>query len=188
MGARSSAISRVGGDGIVLFPHMPQIRCHILLRFQSEFDISYFKNAFVLTSDEKQVLASSEDHPLSHIDPIRHPAQPDALISMLVRIRVEYRKEHLPHWASMRFESRRNPEQIAQPLWSRDMQMFNLLKRQPDIRIMDNDLQKWRQQIVTIAPLTEGLSRKAPLQGGLRTLRLLQECHSFCRLMVTELV
>jgi hypothetical protein len=107
---------------------------------------------------------------------------------MPVRIRIEYREEHLPHWASMRFESRRDPEQIAQPLWRRDMQTLNLLKRKPDIRIMDNNLKHWRQQIVAITPLSEGLSREAPCTGGLRTLRLLQECHSPCRLLVAELL
>ena len=68
------------------------------------------------------------------------------------------------------------------------MQMFNLLKWEPDILIVDNDLKKWRQQLVAIAPLSEGLSREAPLKGGLGTLRLVQECHSLCRLMVAELV
>ena len=68
------------------------------------------------------------------------------------------------------------------------MQKFNLLKWEPDILIVDNDLKKWRQQIVAIAPLSEGLSREAPFQGRLGTLRLVQECHSLCRLMVAELV
>jgi hypothetical protein len=68
------------------------------------------------------------------------------------------------------------------------MQRFNLLKWQPDILIVDHDLKKWRQQIVAITPLSEGLPRKAPFQGGLGTLRLVQECHSLCRLTVVELV
>jgi hypothetical protein len=53
---------------------------------------------------------------------------------------------------------------------------------------VDNDFKKWRQQIVTVAPGREGLSRVAPFQGGLGMLRLLQECHSLCWLMVAELV
>jgi hypothetical protein len=89
---------------------------------------------------------------------------------MPVRVRVEYREEHLPHGARVSFESRRDPEQIAQPLWSRDMQMFNLLKWEPDILIVDNDLKKWRQQIVAIAPLSEGLSREEPFKERLGTL------------------
>ena len=68
------------------------------------------------------------------------------------------------------------------------MQMFNLLKWEPDILIVDNDLKKWRQQIVAIAQLSERLPRKAPFQGGVGTLRLVQECHSLCRLTVVELV
>ena len=68
------------------------------------------------------------------------------------------------------------------------MQIFNLLKWEPDILIVDNDLKKWCQQIITIAPLSEGLSRDAPLKGAPETLRLVQECHSLCRLMVAEMV
>jgi hypothetical protein len=88
----------------------------------------------------------------------------------------------------MGFKSRRDPEQIAQPLWSHDVQTLNLLKWEPDILIVDNDFKKWRQQVVTVAPGREGLSRVAPFQGGLGMLRLLQECHSLCWLMVAELV
>src|SRR5882762_3257830 len=145
MAARISAIPRVGGEGIDRFPHIPQIGRYILLCFHGEFDILHFKNAPVLAINEKEVLTSSAGHSLPHICPIRHSPQLDAIISMPVRIRVEYREEHLPHWASMSFESRRDPEQIAQPLWSRNMQMLNLLKWKPDILIVDNDLKKWRQ-------------------------------------------
>jgi hypothetical protein len=68
------------------------------------------------------------------------------------------------------------------------MQIFNLLKWEPDILVVDNDLKKGRQQIVAIAPLREGLSREAPFKERLGTLRFVQECHSLCRLMVAELV
>jgi hypothetical protein len=188
MGARISAISRVGGEGIDLFPHIPQVGGYILLHFYGEFDILHFENTPVLAIDKKEVLASPAGHSPPHICPVRHSPQFDALIGMPVRIRVEYREEHLPYGANMGFKSRRDPEQIAQPLWSHDVQTLNLLKWEPDILIMDNDFKKWRQQIVTVAPRREGLSRVAPFQRGLGMLRLLQECHSLCWLMVAELV
>src|SRR5262245_43585727 len=134
------------------------------------------------------MLASPEGHSFPHIMPICHSAQLDPLISVSVRIGVEHREEHLPYWARVSFESRRNPEQIAQPLWRRDMQIFNLLKWEPDILVVDNDLKKGRQQIVAIAPLREGLSPEAPLKERLGTLRFVQERHSLCWLMVAELV
>ena len=93
---------------------------------------------------------------------------------MPVRIRVEHREEHLPHRASMSFKSRRDPEQIAQPLWSHDVQTFNLLKWEPDILIVDNDLKNGASRS-SPSRHAVGLSREAPFKGGLGMLRLLQE-------------
>jgi hypothetical protein len=75
-----------------------------------ELDISHFKDASILAINEKEMLASPEGHSFPHIMPICYSAQLDPLIIVPMRTRVEHREEHLPYWARVSFESRRNPE------------------------------------------------------------------------------
>ena len=54
-------------------------------------------------------------------------------------------------------------------------QMLDLLKRQPDIRVMDDDLKERRKQIITVSKIEERLALQPPLEARPRALGLLRE-------------